>query len=85
MTTNHEPLELITPELILNQSSLLNPIDSVYLSNKLINRFGSPEQPIYVDESVESKPIIMPIYNGHLKLVQCAIMQDGEIVELTSD
>ena len=85
MTTNHEPLELITPKLILDQSNLWNPTDSAYLSNKLIQRFGSPEQPIYVDESSESRPIIMPLYNGQFELVQCAVLVDGEIVELTSD
>lgn len=85
MTTNHEPLELITPKLILDQSNLWNPTDSAYLSNKLIQRFGSPGQPIYVDESIESRPIIMPIYNGQLELIQCAVMIDGETIELTSD
>lgn len=79
------PKELITPEAILNECTQLVSFNDAYSSHPLIKRFGSPEQPIYVDDSSKDKPLILPIYNGQLELVQCAVMIDGEIVDLTID
>lgn len=88
MTVNHEPLELTTPKAILNQSTLCNPTDSSYLEHELIQRFGSPEQPIHVNpynlslNNVDyNQPLILPIYNGELELIQCAIMVDNKPVQ----
>ena len=70
---------------ILTHCTQLVSFDDAYSSHPLIKRFGSPEQPIYVDDSSKDKPLILPIYNGQLELVQCAVMIDGEIVDLTID
>ena len=86
------PKELITPEAILNECTQLVSFNDAYSSHPLIQRFGSPEQPIYVDDgSVDingvtyAQPLIMPIYNGQLEHVQCAVMQDGQRVSVIPD
>ncbi|PJI36519.1 DUF3987 domain-containing protein [Acinetobacter pseudolwoffii] len=82
---DHPKERQITPEAILAECVQLVSFNNGYSSHPLIKRFGSPEQPIYVDDSSKDKPLILPIYNGQLELVQCAVMIDGEIVDLTSD
>ena len=86
------PKELITPEAILNECTQLVSFNDAYSSHALIQRFGSPEQPIYVDDGnvdingvTYAQPLIMPIYNGQLELVQCAVLQDGERVAVIPD
>ncbi len=86
------PKELITPEAILNECTQLVSFNDAYSSHPLIQRFGSPEQPIYVDDgSVDingvtyAQPLIMPIYDGQMELVQCAVMQDGQRVAVIPD
>ena len=56
-------------------------------SHPLIQRFGSPEQPIYVGQTnvdingvSYEQPLILPVYDGQMELVQCAVMQDGQRV-----
>lgn len=75
------------PDDILTHCTQLVSFNDAYSSHPLIKRFGSPEQPIYVDDSnvtingvTYAQPLIMPIYNGQMELVQCAIMQDGQYV-----
>ena len=92
MKAHHEALELITPEAILNECTQLVSFNDAYSSHPLIQRFGSPEQPIYVDEcNVDingvkyESPLIMPIYDGQMELVQCAVMQDGQRVAVMPD
>lgn len=79
------PKELITPEAILAQCTRLVSFDDAYSSHPLIQRFGSPEQPIYVDVSSDVLPLILLIYNGQLKHIQSAVLIDGEMVDLTVD
>lgn len=86
------PKELITPDAILNECVQLVSFNEAYSSHPLIQRFGSPEQPIYVDDSnvdingvTYEQPLIMPIYNGQMALVQCAVMQDGKHVSIIPD
>lgn len=86
------PKELITPDAILNECVQLVSFDDAYSSHPLIQRFGSPEQPIYVDDgSVDingvtyAQPLILPIYDGLMELVQCAVMQDGQRVAVIPD
>ena len=83
---------LIEPATILAQCTTLNPVDKTYLNHSIIERFGSPEQPIYVDQSnVEingiqyEQPLILPIINGQLELVQSAVLQDGQRVSVIPD
>ena len=82
----HSPLD------ILAQCTQLLPNDTLYLEHELIQRFGSPEQPIHIDQSnVEinsiqyESPVILPIVNGRLELVQCAVLQDGQHVSVIPD
>ncbi|TCB55294.1 DUF927 domain-containing protein [Acinetobacter terrestris] len=84
--------ELITPKAILNECTQLVSFNDDYSSHELIQRFGSPEQPIYVDDgSVDingvtyEQPLIMPIYDGQMQLVQCAVMQDNHLVSVMPD
>lgn len=86
------PKELITPDDILNECTQLVSFNDAYSSHPLIQRFGSPEQPIYVDDGnvdingvTYAQPLIMPIYDGQMELVQCAVMQDGQRVAVMPD
>ena len=80
------------PATILAQCTALNPVDATYLNHSIIERFGSPTQPIYVDQSnvdingvKYEQPLILPIVNGQLELVQCAVMQDNRPVAVIPD
>lgn len=80
------------PNEIIAQCTTLNPVDETYLDHSVIARFGGPEQPIYVDQSnvdlndvTYAQPLIMPIYDGQMELVQCAFMQDGKRVSVIPD
>lgn len=77
---------------ILAQCTHLVSFDDAYSSHPLIQRFGSPEQPIYVDDGnvdingvTYAQPLILPIYDGQMELVQCAVMQDGQRVAVMPD
>ena len=82
----------IKPDTILANCTLLNPLDDAYINHPVIQRFGSPEQPIYVDQCnvdisgvTYDNPLILPIYNAQSELVQCAVLQDGERVSVIPD
>ena len=86
------PKELITPEAILAECEQLVSFNDAYSSHPLIQRFGSPEQSIYADNGnvdingvTYAQPLIMPIYDGQMELVQCAVMQDGQSVAVIPD
>lgn len=92
MTLHHDTPELLKPLDILAQCTELMPTDEAYIEHKLIQRFGSPEQKIHVDDSIVTingvsydSPIVLPIYNGQLELVQCAVMQDSKPVAVMPD
>jgi len=82
----------IKPDTILANCTLLNPLDDAYINHPVIQHFGSPAQPIYVDqchvdingESYDN-PLILPIYDGQLDLVQCAILQDKQPLRVIPD
>lgn len=83
---------LIEPATILAQCTTINPVDKTYLNHSIIERFGSPEQPIYVDESnvdingvTYDNPLILPVINGQLELVQCAVLENGKRVSVIPD
>lgn len=82
----------IKPDSILANCTLLNPSDDTYLNHPIIQRFGSPSQPIYVDQcnvdidGIEyDSPLILPIVNGQLEQIQCAVLQDGQRVQVMPD
>lgn len=82
----------IKPDSILANCTVLNPSDDAYINHPIIERFGHPSQPIYVDQcNVDingvsyDNPLILPIYNGQLNLVQCAVLQDGQRVQVMPD
>jgi len=84
--------ELNHPKMILKYCTLLSPQDETYQQYPLIERFGSPEQPIYVDDGnvdingvTYEQPLIMLIYDGQMELVQCAVMQDGQRIAIVPD
>ncbi|MFW1754594.1 DUF3987 domain-containing protein [Acinetobacter wanghuae] len=92
MTAYQEAPSLYQPSDILKHCTELLHLEQAHIEHKLIQRFGSPEQPIYVDESnvdingvTYEQPLIMPIYDGQLELVQCAVMQDGKRVSVMPD
>ncbi|WP_180168347.1 DUF3631 domain-containing protein [Acinetobacter sp. YH01003] len=93
MTAHHEaPHGFTSPNDILAQCTELMPTHKAYIEHELIQRFGSPEQKIHVDDSIITingvsydSPLILPIYNGHLELVQCAVMQEKKTVAVTPD
>lgn len=82
----------IKPDTILANCTLLNPLDDAYINHSIIQRFGSPAQPIYVDQChvdingvSYDNPLILPIYNAQLELVQCAILQDKQPLRVIPD
>ncbi|MEG2434518.1 MAG: hypothetical protein RSB25_23025, partial [Acinetobacter sp.] len=81
-----------SPAEILAQCQQVTPEQIEYAQHPLIEHFGSPNQLIYVDESnvdingvTYEQPLIMPIVNGQLELVQCAVMQDRQRISVIPD
>lgn len=84
--------ELATPQDILTACALMQPSDASHLQHPIIERFGSPLQPLYVDlnnveiNSVQyQQPLVLPIYDGQLELVQCAVMQNNQSIAVIPD
>lgn len=80
------------PSNILTQCTLFKQQEIAHLNHSIIERFGSPLQPIYVDQShIEidgmsyDQPLILPIVNGQLEIVQCAVLQDAKRVSIIPD
>lgn len=80
------------PDDILAECTILNPQDQLYLDHPIIQQFGSPEQPIYIDQSnvdingtEYESPLILPIYDGQLERIQCAVMQYKQPVQIMPD
>ena len=89
MNAFHQILSLEQPNDILINCTVFNPSDEPYFNHPIIQRFGSPSQPIYVDQShidingvSYDNPLILPIYDGQLELVQCAVLQDEQRVQV---
>lgn len=68
---------------ILEQCTKVYPHEKKYKENKVIQRFGSYGQEIYLDPMTYSldeaeyiQPLIMPLVNGALKPVQHVLLQD---------
>ncbi|MBI1453128.1 DUF3987 domain-containing protein [Acinetobacter sp. FL51] len=81
-----------SPADILKQCQQFLPNQIEYLEHPIIQRFGSPKKPIYVDEAqieIEGieyqNPFILPIVNGQLEQIQCAVLQDGQRVQVIPD
>nr|WP_228730830.1 DUF3987 domain-containing protein [Acinetobacter sp. F9] len=77
---------------MLTHCTQLVSFDDAYSSHPLIQRFGSPEQPIYVDDGnvdingvTYVQPLILPVYDGQMELIQCVVMQDGQRVSAIPD
>ena len=93
MTAHHAaPNGFTSPNDILAQCTELMPTDKAYIEHGIIQRFGSPEKPIHIDDSIVTtngvrydSPIVLPIYNGQLELVQYAVMQDNKRVAVIPD
>lgn len=93
MTAHHAaPNGFTSPNDILAQCTELMPTDRAYTEHGIIQRFGSPEKPIHIDDKEVTingvsygSPIVLPIYNGQLELVQCAVMQDSKPVAVIPD
>jgi hypothetical protein len=82
----------IKPDTILANCTLLNPLDDAYINHPVIQHFGSPSQPIYIDQChvdingvSYNNPLILPIYDGQLNLVQCAVLQDKQPLRVIPD
>ena len=80
------------PSNILSQCTLFKQHEIAHLNHSIIERFGSPLQPIYIDQShIEidgisyDQPLILPIVNGQLEIVQCAVLQDVKRVSIIPD
>ena len=80
------------PKEIIAECTVLYPQNETYLNHLIIERFGSPLQPIYVDQNAVEinglhyqSPLILPIYNAQLDLIQCAVMQDSMLITIMPD
>jgi hypothetical protein len=83
---------LIEPATILAQCTLVKQHEIAHLNHSIIERFGSPEQPIHVDQTnvdingvTYAQPLILPIYDGQMELVQCAVLENGKRVSVIPD
>lgn len=81
----------LEPKDIIANCTLVSPQDNQH-NHSLIQRFGSPNQSIYIDygnpevDGVKFfNPLIMPIVNGELELIQCAVMQDEHKIMMFPD
>lgn len=81
-----------SPADILKQCRQFLPNQIEYLEHPIIQRFGSSSQLIYVDEAqieiegIEYQdPLILPIVDGQLAQIQCAVLQDGQRVQIMLD
>lgn len=82
MTNFTDNNEFFTPNEILDQCLLLHPQDEKFKSHPMIERFGNPNFAMYFDQNnVEIgqdkfiNPLVLPMYDTQLNLVQCAILQ----------
>ncbi|MBJ8496229.1 DUF927 domain-containing protein [Acinetobacter oleivorans] len=82
----------MTPTEVLAHCQIYTPDQTEYLQHKIIQRFGGPNQAIYIDQNrveldnVEySNPIVLPIYNGELSTIQCAVMESGKTISIFPD
>lgn len=89
MNAYQEHSSLEKPEEILANCSEFNLQDDALARHPVIERFGSPKQTIYMDECVVTldkirydHPLILPVFNSELELVQCAVMQDKQPVKI---
>ncbi len=92
MTAIQEAPSLEQPLDILANCRKHNPQDDAYLRHPVINLFGSPEQSIYIDELTVNlngiqyeQPLILPVHNAQLELVQCAVLQNQQPVKVIPD
>lgn len=88
MTAYQKAPSLEQTKEILTKYTKLVPQDKAYLHHPIIQRFGSPELPIYIDQmdkDIERQPLIFPIVNGNLSIIQYAVMLNNEKIELTCD
>lgn len=90
MIHHDTPQQQITSDQIIADCVKLMPQDAQYLQHGIIQRFGSPLQPIYVNQNTVEindvayeQPLILPIYNGRLEPVHCGILEEGKHVEFT--
>ncbi|MFH7809624.1 YfjI family protein [Acinetobacter sp. BSP-153] len=92
MTVTHESPSLEQPKDILANCIRLNPQDGAFMRHPVIESNGSPQQPIYIDNTVididgmkYKSPMILPIYNGQLKLIQCVVLQHEQKIQILPD
>lgn len=90
MIHHDTPQQLITPDQIIADCVKLMPQDKAYLEHGIIQHFGSPIQPIYLNPntieihgSAYQQPLIIPIYNRYLEVIQSAVLELGKRVEFT--
>lgn len=74
---------------ILKQCEKIQPQDDACLHHPVVQKFGVPPGLIYLDQSVidingdkYQNPIVMPIFNGQLELIQCAVVQVNKAVKI---
>lgn len=84
--------ELDDPQTILDQCTLFQPHETAYQQHNLIQHFGASQYPIYIDEKGcqiknirYQSPLILPVYNAKKTLVQCAVMQLDQPVQVIPD
>lgn len=92
MTGTHESPSLEQPKDILANCIRLNPQDGAFMRHPVIESNGSPKQSIYIDNTVVDiegvkyeSPMVLPIYNGQLKLIQCALLQQEKHIQIMPD
>lgn len=92
MTVIQEAPSLEQPLDILANCHKHNPQDDAYLRHPVIEHFGSPEKTIHIDQMTVNlngvkyeQPLILPVFNAQLELVQCAVLQSKQPVKVIPD
>ena len=92
MTGTHATPSLEQPKEILALTTTRSPQDLDYLQHPIIERFGSPNHSIYIDQTTVDiggiqfeNPLVLPVYDANLRLIQCAVMQVDQSVKIIPD
>ena len=92
MTVHDTPLEQSDSKTILSACDKKSYNNVDYINHPIIQRFGSPNRDLYIDDhnvNVEylkyEKPLVLPLYNAELELIQCAVLELDKPISIVAD
>lgn len=92
MTVHEAPSEQSDPKSILSACDRKSYNNVDYINHPIVQQFGTPNKDIYIDNhNVEvghikyEKPLVLPLYNEQLELIQCAVLQVDKRVSIIKE